>query len=267
MAKKDKVLFEKRGKTAIVTFNRPEAMNAYDGETMRMLTGIYADIMNDPELWTIIITGAGDKAFSSGSDLKEVHDNYVAGRAPFGYFGPLDWRGPSSMGYPVTVNKPVIAAINGYCVGGGLEQALGCDIRICSENATFSVEEPRRGMIPGMTPPMLPRVIHHNIAMEIMLTCRRFDAQEAYRIGFVSRVVPLAKLIPTALEIADQINANAPLAMRAEKTIAWNGMSLPLNEALAAGQRMLREVILPTEDSKEGTRAFVEKRKPVWKGR
>ncbi|MFC1943682.1 enoyl-CoA hydratase-related protein [Chloroflexota bacterium] len=263
----DKVLFEKKGRTAIVTINRPEAMNAYDTETMQLIAAYGSRIMHDPDLWTVIVTGAGDKAFSAGSDMKQVNTEYVEGRTLFGYFNPLESQSGHLWRYPPTVNKPIICAINGYCVGGGLEIALRTDIRIAAENAIFEVSEPKRGMIPGTTPAMFPRVVPHNIALELMLTCRRFDAQEAYRIGFVNKVVPLAELMPAALAMADEINANAPLAIRAEKTIAYNGMSLPLSEALAQGSRMLREVILPTEDSKEGTRAFVEKRKPVWKAR
>ncbi|MFC1943627.1 enoyl-CoA hydratase/isomerase family protein [Chloroflexota bacterium] len=265
----DKVLYEKRGKTAIITINRPEAMNAYDREASRLLVSYGQDAVNDPEVWTVILTGAGDKAFSAGMDMKETDVAYNAGRLPSDQ-RPEEVGRPRSrsmMSYPSPMTKPIIAAINGFCVGGGLEQAMGCDIRIAAEHAIFEISEPKRGMIPGITPAKLPRLIHHNIALELMLTCRRFDAQEAYHIGLVSKVVPLADLMPTALAMADQINANAPLAIRAIKEIAWRGMSLTLSEALFEGQRMLRETIYPTEDSKEGTRAFVEKRAPVWKGK
>jgi len=264
----DKVLYEKRGKTAIITINRPEVLNAYDTETTRLLVKYGSDAMNDPEVWTVILTGAGEKAFSTGSDMKEVNADYAAGRPPFRYASALDPGAITSiMSYPPPINKPIIAAISGYCVGGGLEQAMGCDIRIAADNAIFEVSEIKRGMIPGISPAKLPRLIPHNIALELMLTGRRIDAQEAYRIGLVNKVVPLADLMPAALAMADEINANAPLAARAIKMIAWKGTSLPLGEALAENQRMLREVILATEDSKEGTRAFVEKRKPVWKAR
>ncbi len=267
MAKKDTVLHEKRGKTAIITINRPEVMNAYDTATSAALAKVLGDFLDDPEVWTIIVTGTGDKAFSSGLDMKEANTDYAAGRSPWG--GLIRGRGaerPRSFhsGY---LNKPTIAAINGYCVGGGLELAMGCDIRIAAEHATFEVSEIKQGMIPGISPAKLSRVIPFYLAMELLLTARRIDAQEAYRIGLVNKVVPLAELMPAALAVADEINQNAPLSVRAVKEIAWKGLSLPLSEALEEGSRLLRELILPSEDSKEGTRAFVEKRKPVWKAR
>jgi len=265
----DKVLYEKRGKTAIITINRPEAMNAHDRETSRLLSKYGREVANDPEVWTAILTGAGEKAFGAGMDMKETDVAYSAGHLP-GYQRPEDVGQEqirSIMSYPSPINKPFIAAINGYCVGGGLEYALGCDIRIAAEHAIFEISEPKRGMIPGVSPAKFPQVIPFYLALELMLTARRFDAQEALRIGFVTKVVPLAELMPTALAIADQINENAPLAVRAVKEVAWKSLRLPLDEALTEGQRTLREEIYPTEDSKEGTRAFVEKRKPVWKAR
>ncbi len=263
----DTVLYEKRGRTAIITINRPDAMNSYDMKTWAALAKASVDFLDDPEVWTAILTGAGGKAFSAGSDLKEVNTQYGAGDSPFQYRAEASGRVWSIMDYPPPITKPIIAAINGYCVGGGLELAMGCDIRIAADHALFEVSEVKRGMIPGISPAKLPRLIPHNIALELMLTGRRFDAHEAYRIGLVNKVVSLADLMPAALAMADEINANAPLAVKAVKELAWKGMSLPLSEALDENRRMLREVIMVTEDSKEGARAFVEKRAPVWKGK
>ncbi|MFC1943403.1 enoyl-CoA hydratase-related protein [Chloroflexota bacterium] len=260
----DKILYEKKGKTAIITINRPEAMNAYDSEASALLAKVLGDFLDDPEVWTIIVTGAGEKAFSSGFDMKEAAADYAAGRSPWGLSERTGPRPRSfHFGY---LNKPTIAAINGYCVGGGLELAMGCDIRITAEHATFEVSEIRRGMLPGISPAKLPRLIPLNLALELLLTARRIDAQEAYRIGLVNKVVPLAELMPAALAIADEINTNAPLSVRAAKEIAWKGLDLPFSETLEKGGQMLRD-IMKTEDSKEGTRAFVEKRTPVWKVR
>jgi enoyl-CoA hydratase/carnithine racemase len=167
----------------------------------------------------------------------------------------------------MNINKPVIAAINGYCMGGGLEIALGCDIRIASENAKFEASEIKWGLIPGITPVLLPRVIPYSYAMEFMMTGRRIDAKEALHIGLVTKVVPLKELIPTCLAICEESHQNAPLSVRALKTIAWNGLSLPVNESFAQSGTIFHWTIVPTEDAKEGTRAFVEKRKPVWKGK
>jgi len=272
MIKEGPILYEKRGRTAIITMNRPEAMNAYGGgmdfEKVRDMA------MADPEVWTVILTGAGEKAFCAGADLKGADRDYretgksfvVTRRDPLAVGRVGRPAGPGTL-FPMNINKPVIAAINGYCMGGGLEIALGCDIRIASENAKFEASEIKRGLIPGITPVLLPRVIPYSYAMEFMMTGRRIDAKEALHIGLVTKVVPLKELIPTCLAICEESHQNAPLSVRALKTIAWNGLSLPVTESFAQAGTIFHWTIVPTEDAKEGTRAFVEKRKPVWKGK
>ena len=269
MVKKDVVLYEKRGKTGIVTLNTPEIMNAYDFEGLDVLRKVLEDAVDDPEVWTLILTGAGEKAFCAGLNLKKADTDYAAGRIPWGpthgFRVHERMRILSHFGY---IEKPVVAAINGYCIGGGLELAMGCDILIAAEHATFEIAEIKRGNLPGITPAKLGRYIPYNLAMELMLTGRRIDAKEAYRIGLINKVVPLAKLMPTALAVADEINESAPLSVRAAKEVAWKQMmSLTTSEALELCTRFLHGPILASEDSREGMRAFVEKRKPVWKAR
>jgi len=278
MAERKWVLYEKRGKTAIVTINNPEQMNVYGGPT-GVIKGMYKavrDTEEDPEVLTMILTGAGEKAFCAGNNMKRFNATYHAHDAGEGqvmgggrrYFAEERPRDSIILGHGLQT-KPIIAAINGYCLGGGLELACGCDIRIASENATFETSEPRWGMIPGITPAKLTRLIPFNLAMELLLTGRRIDAEEALRIGLVNKVVPLAELIPTCLAIADEINQNAPLAVMAIKEAAWHGLLFypTVSEAIENNSRLLHEKIYLTEDSKEGVRAFVEKRKPAWKWR
>ena len=269
------VLYEKRGKTAIITINNPEMKNVYTTLVVAELYKAVQAAHEDPEVWTIIFTGAGDVAFCAGNDLRG-YDATLQGRAAAGRRAYVDITKPFGerrakwsilMGYPT--NKPIIAAINGICFGGGVEQACGCDIRIAAEHATFQHSEIRRGMIAGVTPAKLPRLIPFNLALELLLTGRTIDAKEAYRIGLVNKVVPLKDLMPAALAMCDEIYENAPLAIRDVKEAAWDGLLFypTLSEAIENNSRLLHEHAYLTEDCKEGMRAFVEKRKPVWKGR
>jgi len=263
---KDKVLYEKRGHTAIITMNYPEKMNVYGGPNSVNLGPATKEALDDPEVWTLILTGAGEKAFCAGNDLSARRDDMEAKGVAWGTQRiRAEKRGVSFLFG--TLPKPAIAAINGYCVGGGLELAMGCDIRIAAPHATFQHSEIKRGIIAGITSAKLPRLIPHNLALEVLLTARLVDAKEAYRIGLVNKVVPLKDLMSAALAMCDEINENAPLAVRSAKEVAWKGMDMTLSDALEECSRHLHEVLSPTEDSKEGIRAFLEKRKPVWKAR
>jgi enoyl-CoA hydratase/carnithine racemase len=235
-------------------------MNALDRDVHIGLDEACRNFDNEPELCVAILTGAGDKAFSAGEDLKQVERGGPIGDFSANFTGR--YLAPS---VDRTV-KPVIAAINGYCLAGGLELALGCDIRISSERATFGCPEVRWNLLHGYGALRLPHMVPMSVAMEMMLTGDQIGAHEAYRIGLVSRVVPHDKLMKTAEEIALKICDNAPAAIRITKELVHRGLNVPVTEGLrlyAAYNRMMSTM----EDSREGPRAFAEKRKPNFKGR
>ena len=261
IGQKGAILTEKRGKTLIITMNRPEKMNMLTEEDITTKARALLDFQEDPELLTCIITGAGDRAFTTGEDMKFVAEAEKKGEDPYPHAPELHLADE-----PGRVTKPVLAAINGWCVGHGIKTAFGCDIWIASENAKFRHAELRIGIMGGPTEAVLPRLIPPHLAMEFLLTGRDMTAQEAYRIGLVNRVVPLADLMPTALAIADEINQMPPLAVRKIKETIRKGMYLPLEEATELGTIALQKLV-ETEDAVEGASAFVEKRKPVWKNK
>jgi enoyl-CoA hydratase len=249
--------YEKRDHIAIVTINRPEAMNAFTAEMLRAMDAAFADFNADPELWVAILTAAGDKSFSAGMDLKEAI--------------PLLGEG-DELGYedhtkrPFSdVFKPIIAAVNGYCIAGGLEFLEGTDLRIAAEHATFGLGEVRWGIIPtGGSHVRLPRQVPWAVAMEILLTGRPIDAKRAYDIGLVNQVVPAAELMPAALKLADMVCKNGPLAVRTAKEIAVRSLALEAGFVL---EKALGARVFASEDAKEGPRAFAEKRPPKFTGR
>ena len=257
-----KVLLETAGPVATVTLNRPEAMNAMDDAMRAEFVSLWQRLRADDAIRVVVITGAGPKAFSTGSDLKNTmppDDSYA--RAAF------TGAGDHAFTSQLQIEKPVIAAINGYALAGGLEIALACDIRIASDNATFGLTEVRVGSIPGGGGTQrLPRIVGMTNALHMLLTADRIDSAEALRIGLVSRVVPAERLMPEAAAIAAKIAANAPLAVRAVKQLVHAGADLPLEAAIAA-ERMAWGVLRNTEDRIEGRVAFGEKRPPVYRGR
>lgn len=257
--------FEKKGQVAYVTINRPEVMNAIDQECTRDLYKVFAEVDQDPQLRVGIITGAGDKAFSSGADLRTRHNYGPAEQGEFWRPWREGYRPGFGVGYHNT-EKPWIAAINGYCLAGALELALGCDIRIASESASFGSPEVRWSILHGLGCFYLMRAVPQSSAMEMLLTGDRIDAQEALRIGLVSRVVPLPELMPTANRIAQKICDNAPVAVKVTKELAKKGYEMSLDDALRY-LSTLRWVVGKTEDSVEGPKAFLQKRKPQYKGR
>jgi len=261
----DEVLREERDGIAILTLNRPEAMNALNTPLRRALLDALLWFRDTPALRVAIITGAGNRAFSAGADLKEMaernRDLREGGHDPF-----WDPEAPS-LNRGLTIWKPIIAAINGYCLAGGLELALACDVRIAAEHATFALTEVARGIIPGGGGTQrLPRLVPFGIALELLLTGRRIDAVEAYRIGLVNRVVPAEQLLPAAEELAREMLRNAPLSLQAVKEAAYRGISLPLEEGLRI-EAYLSRIVRTTRDSVEGPTAFKEKREPLWQGR
>jgi enoyl-CoA hydratase/carnithine racemase len=252
--------YEKRGRIAIFTINRPEAMNAMNLEVFRRLHETMVDFRDDPELWVGIITGAGDKAFSAGADIKESLPYMRAHRGD-----PKPTAETIMIG--LNIWKPFIAAVNGMAYGGGLELALACDLRIASESARFCAAEVRVGAMPGGGGTQrLPRLIPWCKAAEILLVGKIMDAQEAYRIGLVNEVVPQEKLMPTAIEWAEAICQCGPLGVRASKEAMIRGAGMTLDDGLRL-ERLLFHQVIGTEDLEEGSKAFREKRKPVFKGR
>ena len=255
-------LYEKKGRIAIFTLNRPERHNALGQKLQEELRAALADFTNDPGLSVGIVTGAGEKAFSAGADLKEMAERQAKGESAIGggTFNLSDV-------FPfLQCPKPVIAAVNGLAIGGGMEQAMDCDIRICSENATFGLLESKRGIVPGYGIHSLTRLIPFGEAMWILLLAETIDAKEAHRIGFVHKVVPFADLMPTAIQVAETIAENAPLALQAIKNVANFWRKLMLDESYRYGDWVMR-AIMESEDAMEGPLAFAQKRKPVWKGK
>jgi E-phenylitaconyl-CoA hydratase len=260
------VLTERRGRVTLITLNRPEALNALNAPLRRELRDALVAFRDDPDAWVAVLTGAGDRAFSAGADLKEMSAGRQAEQDPawadpfWAPEGPALTRG-------LAVWKPIIAAINGYCLAGGLELALACDLRIAAAHARFGLTEVSRGIIPGGGGTQrLPRLVPFGIALQLMLTGEHIDAAEAYRIGLVNKVVPAERLMAEAEALAEQICRNAPLAARAIKEAAYRGVNVPLEEGLRI-EAMLARIVRTTEDSREGPRAFAEKRPAAFKGR
>jgi enoyl-CoA hydratase/carnithine racemase len=258
------VLIEKRDRNAIVTLNRPESFNAMNYQAWKEITEAWIDLKNDPEVWTIILTATGDKAFCAGQDLKEMARlKAEAEKEGRPFVSALPEETPTKY---LEMPKPVIAAINGFAIGAGLELALACDIRIAADHARLGLREVTQAIIPGAGGTQrLPRFIPFGIALEILMTGDLISAQEAFRVGLVNRVVPLAELMPTALAFANRINENGPLAVRAVKEAAYKGIQMPLNEGLRF-ETLLLSKVRESEDAWEGPKAFAEKRKPNYKG-
>lgn len=257
------LIYEKRGRIAIFTLNRPEAMNAKNIEIFRLLRETMTDFRDDPDLWVGIVTGAGDKAFCAGADVKETLPYMRAHR----HDRNQSLAKGTIFGIGFELWKPLIAAVNGVAYGGGFELALVCDLRIASENARFGQLEMTVGAMPGGGGTQrLPRLIPRGNAAEMLLMAKIVDAQEAYRIGLVNTVVPQERLMATAIEWAEEICKLAPLAVRAVKEAMVKGNAMSLEDGMAL-EKLFFDKVAGTEDFEEGVRAFKEKRKPVFKGR
>jgi enoyl-CoA hydratase/carnithine racemase len=248
------IIFESRGGVARITLNRPEALNAMDPATYSEITEAFQQIEQDPEICVGIITGAGEKAFTAGADLKIMH----TGASDPGQWAP--WR-PDRWDFGAATSKPMIAAVNGYALAGGLELALVCDIRIASPNAVFGTPEVKWNLLHGFGAYQLPRIVGLGRAMEMLLTGEFIDATTAERIGLISRVVPAADLQDEADRIARVIAGNGPMAVRMTKELVRTGLSASPPEHF----RLMSEYysrIDATADQSEGLAAFAEKRQP-----
>lgn len=256
------VEYEKRDHVAVITLNRPERMNALGRELGAQLREAEAEFIADDDAWIGIYTGAGERAFCAGRDLKEAAEEEAGAKtSPAGAT-----TAPISRFERVGQDhgKPTIAAINGAAYGGGLEKALTCDIRICSPNARMALAEVKVGLCPPGGSFNLPRLVGLSNAMWLLLSGEPVDADEALRMGLVTRVVPQPDLLDTALQMAGTIAANAPLAVRATRKLAHLGLEMPLDYGRRMGA-MLIESVWSSEDAVEGARAFAEKREPQWR--
>ena len=255
--------YEKHGRLAIVTLNRPERLNALHPPAHFELHEIWNDFERDPEVWVGILTGAGDKAFSAGADLKEHNEIFQKKSYRVGPdYGALD-EPPHSSQLAIETYKPIIAAVNGYALAGGCELTLACDIRIASENARFGLPEAKRGRGANFATVMLQYLIPRGIAMEMLFTGEQISAQDALRFGLVNRVVPLPELLPTAVALAEKIAENAPVSLRRIKELSVKSIGSPLLFALkmAPGPSPYE-----SQDAREGAKAFAEKRSAEFKG-
>ena len=257
----ENVLYEKKGDTAYVTVNRPRVLNALNRATWEDLRTAFEEARADPSVRGVILTGAGDKAFIAGADIGEL-----------AHVTAVEAEESSSFGQEVltlieSLGKPVIAAVNGYALGGGTETAMACTIRVAAENARFGLPEITLGLIPGGGGTQrLPRLVGKGRALQIILSGEMFSAQEAYRIGLVNEVVPAGELIPRAEAILKRIYSNAPISVKYALEVVNKGLETSQAEGFSL-EASLFGLCAGTEDKKEGTTAFLEKRAAHFQGR
>ena len=258
------VQLSREGRVAIIVMDRPEARNAMNREMTEQLNTAYDELAGDEAVWAVVLTGAGDRAFCAGQDLKEVEaavkqaESGAAPRGASGGFGGITHRD-----FP----KPIIAAVNGFAMGGGFEICLACDLAVAEEHASFGLPEVKRGLFAGAGGLVrIGKRLPMPLAMEVALTGQPLGAQRAYELGLVNRVVPKGERVRAAVELANVICQAAPLAVRVSKKMLRTGV-LQGEDELWALQAQLGAELMRSEDFLEGPRAFVEKRAPQWKGR
>ena len=252
------LIYEKKDNIAYVTLNRQEKLNALSLELRDALREALCQIDLDPDVGAGIVTGAGDRSFCAGADLSTLDKFLDEG-------GEEVWEAEGVRAF-MAVKKPMIAAINGYCLGGGLQLALACDLRIATKNAQFGTPDQKINTVDSFVSLALPYMIPSAIAMEMILTGDFIDANEAYRVGLVNKVVSPEDLLPEATKMAERIFKNGPEAIKAVKLLAKRGRTLSLEMGLELFEALAVKV-LGMEDTREAIRAFLEKRPPVWKGR
>ncbi|MBC7075550.1 MAG: short-chain-enoyl-CoA hydratase [Syntrophomonadaceae bacterium] len=255
------ILLEKKDRIAVLTINRPKALNALNKDTLLDIKAAIEDVEGDSEVDVVIITGAGDRSFVAGADITYMQDmNALEGRE----FGQL---GSSVFRMIETMDKPVIAAVNGFCLGGGCELAMSCDFRISSDKAKFGQPEVGLGVTPGFGGTQrLPRLVGIGMANELLYTGDTIDANEALRIGLVNHVVPAEELMDYVMKIAKKIASKGQLAVRFCKAAVYEGMQTDIDRGLTVEADVFG-LCFATEDQKEGMRAFVEKRKANFSGK
>lgn len=255
------ILYAVEERVATVTLNRPDVHNAQNDTLRRELHQVFTALTTDDDVTVIVITGAGDRAFSAGADIRE----FVEPASP-----TLLRERRKRIEYRSVMDRcsqPIIAAINGFALGGGLELALACDIRIAAESATLGLTEVNLAIIPGGGGTQrLPRLVGRGKALEMILTGARIPASEALRIGLVERVVPVGEALTAATELARTIAGKAPIALRYAKEAVVKGLGMALEDGLRL-EGDLSTLLRTTEDRVEGAKAFLEKRKPRWTGR
>ncbi len=259
----DTLLFALQEKVAVITLNRPAVRNAMNRDLSQALVEALQRVRDEADIRVAVITGAG-RTFSAGADLKE---RAQSGRAADASVASVIEANRHTGFARMAIEKPLIAAIDGYCLAAGFELALLCDMRLCTPEARFGLPEIVRGFFPGGGGPQrLMRAIPQAVAMEMLLTGDPIDASTALRVGLVSRIVPEHELLPTALQIAQRIAGHAPLAVKAVKEVAQAALDQTLDQALRFGSTM-RWIIGQTADAREGPRAFAERREPRYEGR
>jgi len=252
---------EKANRVAWVTIQRPEKLNALNQEVLKALDCAFAGLEHDADVGVVVLTGSGEKAFVAGADIGELKELDSASARV------LALRGQAVFQRIEDLSKPVIAAVNGFALGGGCELALACDMIVASESAVFGQPEINLGVIPGFGGSQrLTRLVGKNLALEMVLLDRRLTADEAQAVGLANHVVPVETYLDEALKLAARIAAQAPLAVRLGKEAVKKSMELSLSEGLAL-ERRLFQMLFASSDQKEGMAAFIEKRKAQWTGR
>ena len=257
----DNLLLERDGAVAVLTINRPKVLNALNGQTLDELRRAVLELKHDPAVRAVIVTGAGEKSFIAGADINELAVQ-----------SPTDGREHAIRGQHVFdliehMGKPVIAAINGYALGGGCELAMACTIRIAADTAKLGQPEINLGLVPGYAGTQrLARIVGRGRALELLLTGDQITAQEAQRLGLVNRVVAAADLMAEARALAASLAGKAPIAVRYILEAVHKGLEMPFPQAQIF-EATLFGLVAATEDMREGTKAFLEKRKPDFKGR
>jgi enoyl-CoA hydratase/carnithine racemase len=255
----DEVLRERRGNVEILTINRPEARNAINGAVSKAMSDAMDALGEDPGCWVVVVTGSGDKAFSAGMDLKAFSSGEggdIMGAS--GGFGGLTQRD-----FP----KPIIAAVNGSALAGGFEIMLSCDLVVAADHAKFGIPEAKRGLIAGAGGLIrMPKRLPMAVALELAMTGDPIDAERAYALGLVNKVVPGDVVLAEAVALAERIAANAPLAVRYSKQVMKRAAEVPESEGWAINSDAVR-VVFSSADAMEGPVAFAEKRAPNWQGK